>query len=181
LKTYTVCSTDGEFIAVVTREQRNRLIGCTEDGLAPRHDSHGDPVFGAKLIQVHKKRDALYFALVDAAVIRAELQRDIASAFPMAEDNQTCRREAYANEKGAGWYYELHLPHSFAFLTTAASMKEQQDRHFLRAKRKMHSNLTLVAKDKADHFPVAQPVIKTNVIPFPARTQPTTEHLPEAA
>lgn len=187
--TYTVCSTDGEFIAVVSKEQRNRLIGCTDEGHAPRRDSAGNPIYGTRLIQAHKKRNNLYYALVDAAVIRAELKREISSTMPIAEDNRTVRRADFATDTKSGWYYELHLPHCFAYATTDASAKEHSARHFLRGKRQAHSSSTglhLVSTTQSERFPLqaASNVVtlpkRDNVIPFPSvRTE--HEPLPTAA
>ena len=138
----------------MTREQRNRLKGCTPDGRAPRYGSNGEPVFDQKLIEVHPKRDDIYFATVDSSIIKAELNREISAVCPIAEDNRTVRREIFSNPKGAGWYYELHEPHSFVYPTTAKSAQDRIDRHFLREQR---ASVAVIANTGpvADTFPLA--------------------------
>ena len=132
---YTVCTQDGELIALVTREQRNRLKGCTPEGKAPRYGSHGEPVFDQKLIEVHARRDDVYFALVDASVIKAELNREISASCPVAEDNRTVRRVEFSNEVGSGRYFEPHEAHCFAYPTTRNCLQDQIDRYFARERR----------------------------------------------
>lgn len=107
VNTYIICTRDGEFIADrVTRQQINRLCGYTEEGRALARTTGGDLVFGPRLISAHKKRDYLYIALVDAAVIRAELLREFSENYYGAEDNKTTSKDFFSNEKGAGWCYK---------------------------------------------------------------------------
>jgi hypothetical protein len=190
LKSYTVVTTEGEFIAVITREQRNRLVGCTDEGRAPRKDSNGNGVYNPRLITVHKKRDSLYYALVAPSVIRAEINREISTAAPVAEDNQTYRKDFYSTDKKSGWYWELHETHCFAFPTTESSARERSARMHLRAARRSHGGLTAQpsGRDIAASFPLKSNLVvmpkrskKSNVIPFPSPIRHAPEPLPDAA
>ena len=106
MNTYTICTADGEFIADrVSREQINRLCGYTDEGRAIKCAENGELVFGARLIRAHKKRNYLYLALVDAAVIRAELRREFSATFRGAEDCYTVSKEFFSNDAGSGWSY----------------------------------------------------------------------------
>lgn len=106
MKTYVLCTREGEFIAEgVSREQINRLRGLTDEGKAIGQTADGELLFGPKLIRVHKTRDHIWVALVAAEVIRAELLREFSASFFGAEDNQTVGREFFSNEQGSGWCY----------------------------------------------------------------------------
>jgi hypothetical protein len=137
LQQYTVASSDGEFIANVTREERNRLIGCTEQGTAPRYGApdrlfpDGVPEYNQCLIRQAKSSRLLYFAIVDQSIIRAELRRHISQRVPAAEDSYTWSKTVFADPLGkSGWYFELNERRSFGYPTTVASANEHYERTF---------------------------------------------------
>jgi hypothetical protein len=139
MQQYTIVSDDGEFIATCSREERNRLIGCTEDGTAPRYGApdrlfpDGVPEYNQRLIRQasYKSSRLLYFAIVDPSIILAELRRHISQRVPAAEDSYTWSKAVFADPLGkSGWYFELNERRSFGYPTTEASATERYHRLF---------------------------------------------------
>lgn len=104
-------------IVEVTWAERNRLLGRTADNCAPSHDAKGHPIYNTPLIKPHPRRSHIYIALVEAAVIRAELRREIKNRVPMAEDNKTVRYVSWASDKAAGRYIEHDMRRSMAYIS----------------------------------------------------------------
>jgi hypothetical protein len=156
MKTYVVLDLDLKPIAVISREERNRLKGLTAEGYALKHYSptveypDGELIFGPKLIRPHLKRDGVYVALVDPSIIRAELGRQIRPIFPVAEDNQTVRRVDFSNDKGSGQFFELIERRCFSYRTTEASACER----FVRNSRSPRERLLAAVREVAESFPL---------------------------
>lgn len=181
LKTYTVCTRDGEFIATVSREERNRLRGCNEDGRAPRYDHEGYPVYNEPLVEAHRKLSRLYFALVDASIIRAELRRELSNRIPIAEDNRTVREVEYSNENGAGRYFEHNQYRSSLFPVSREFLRDEILRKDTRPQRtatlKLRHGIRRPVRPPLNKAAVM--LKKAAVIEFPPRIE--TLPLPEAA
>jgi hypothetical protein len=94
-------SADGRDIATrVSYEQIYRLRGYAEDGTAPGRNADGSKWYHPVLIVPHKKKSRVYVALVAAAVIQAELKREIQNRISSTEANQTTRWEQFTTPNG---------------------------------------------------------------------------------
>jgi hypothetical protein len=112
---HTIRTRSHELVAErVSREQINRLQGMTDDGKPLGHGDkdrlfpNGEPIYGRRLVYPHNRQENLWIVMggVELWEIRAEMQREIQKAPPMAAANVTVERSRFSNDRGSGWYWQ---------------------------------------------------------------------------